>query len=152
VKHSLKWDERFLHLAEVVASWSKDPSTQVGAVIVDGDKRIVSVGFNGFARHIDDADGLYLNREVKYSRIIHAEMNAILHARESLTDMTLYTWPVLPCERCAVHVIQTGISRVVAPACPAHMLERWGPSLAKTREFFQEACVSFKEDGAGYDP
>jgi dCMP deaminase len=151
MKHSPKWDERFLHLAEVVASWSKDPSTQVGAVIVDADKRIVSVGFNGFARGMDDHEALYANRMFKYGRIIHGEMNAILHARESLADMTLYTWPVLPCERCAVHVIQCGITRVVAPTCPEHMVERWGESLAKTREFFREACVSFNEGGAGYD-
>jgi dCMP deaminase len=151
MKHSLKWDKRFLHLAEVVASWSKDPSTQVGAVIVDADKRIVSVGFNGFPRHMQDGAELYANREFKYSRIIHGEMNAILHARESLADMTLYTWPVLPCDRCAVHVIQSGIARVVAPTCPAHMVERWGSSLAKTREFFREARVSFNEGGAGYD-
>lgn len=161
MKHSPKWDRRFLQLAELVASWSKDPSTQVGAVIVASDKRIVSVGFNGFPRGMSDNEGLYANRGVKYPRMVHAEINAILHARESLRpttgaygteSMTLYTWPVLPCDRCAPVVIQSGIGRVVSPTCPAQMLDRWGESLELSRQMFREARVHFNEGGAGWDP
>jgi len=73
-----KWDSRFMDLARLVASWSKDPSTQVGAVIVDQDKRIVSTGFNGFPRCVNDSP---VDREVKLLRTIHAEENALLFAR-----------------------------------------------------------------------
>lgn len=76
-----KWDHRFLELAELVGSWSKDPSTQVGAVIVDIDNRIVSTGFNGFPRGcLDHADTLG-DRDRKLLRTIHAEDNALLFAR-----------------------------------------------------------------------
>jgi dCMP deaminase len=109
-----KWDIRFLKLAREVASWSKDPSTQTGAVIVRPDRTIASVGFNGFPMKMGDAGYRYQNRADKYERIVHCEMNAILFSREPLKDYTLYTWPCVSCDRCAVHVIQSGISRVVS--------------------------------------
>jgi dCMP deaminase len=111
-----KWDQRFLAMAEMVASWSKDPSTKCGAVIVRPDKTVASMGFNGFPKYMSDADELYANREVKYARVVHAELNALLHAREPLLGYTMYTWPPgfgPSCERCTVHVIQAGIKRVV---------------------------------------
>ena len=79
-----KWDGRFVELASHIAKWSKDPSTKCGAVIVRSDKTIASVGYNGFPRGLDDSGKLYDNRSVKYDRVIHAEMNAILNASESL--------------------------------------------------------------------
>ena len=87
-----KWDLRFLELAKVVASWSKDPSTQTGAIIVRPDKTIVSVGFNGFAQSMPDNSLLYDNREEKYSRIIHCEMNALLRAFEIVSFLRLYSF------------------------------------------------------------
>ena len=77
------WDKRFLELASVVGSWSKDPSTKVGAVIVNENKQIVSMGYNGFPRGVRD-DYRLENRETKYNLIVHAEANAIIHAKESL--------------------------------------------------------------------
>ena len=109
-----KWDMRFLNLAEHIAQWSKDPSTQVGAVITDK-RRIISLGYNGFPQGVDDTDERLNNRELKYKMIIHGEINAILFARESLFGHTLYTWPFMPCPVCASIVAQTGIKRVVAP-------------------------------------
>ena len=79
-----RWDRHFLALAEHVASWSKDPSTQTGAVIVRPDRTIASVGYAGFPRGCDDSDSLYADRNEKYARIVRCEMNAVLSAREPL--------------------------------------------------------------------
>jgi dCMP deaminase len=89
---SQKWHNRFLDLAKFISGWSKDPSTKVGAVIVDKNKRIVSVGYNGFPKDVKDDNRLY-DRESKYLIIIHAEINAILFANKSLDDCILYTYP-----------------------------------------------------------
>jgi len=67
-----KWDRRFLEMAGLVASWSKDPSTQVGAVIVRPNKTIVSVGYNGFPRAVRDDQSLYQDRPTKLMRTVHA--------------------------------------------------------------------------------
>lgn len=110
---SNKWDDRFLALAEHVASWSKDESTKVGAVITHG-KRIVSLGYNGFAEGMNDDPALYADREIKYQRIIHAEMNAREFARRDLRGCTLYS-TLMPCDRCFPHLIQARIRRFVYP-------------------------------------
>jgi dCMP deaminase len=140
-----KWDRRMLKMAKLVASWSKDPSTQTGAVIARPDRTIASVGYNGFPRGCDDAPALYADRETKYSRIVHCEMNAILSAREPMHGCTLYTIPFASCDRCAAHVIQAGIRRCVAPILPDHLLNRWGDSLATTRRLFRESGVELVE-------
>ena len=75
-----KWDKRFLELAKQIASWSKDPSTQVGCVVVGPDREIRSTGFNGLPRGIEDSEDRLNNREIKYPMICHAEENAIMHA------------------------------------------------------------------------
>lgn len=90
---------------------SKDPHTQVGAFIVRPDNTKASEGYNGFYAGADD--DIMEDREVKRKRVIHAEMNALLHLREQAHGYTLYT-NVVPCGRCAVHIIQAGIKRVVA--------------------------------------
>lgn len=109
-----KWDKRFIELAKHISEWSKDPSTKVGAVITDGSNRIISLGFNGFPQNVEDNPDHLANRELKLDLTIHAEMNAILFANQDLTNCTLYTYPLPPCIRCAVHVIQSGIKRVVS--------------------------------------
>jgi dCMP deaminase len=140
-----KWDNRFLDLARTVSTWSKDPSTQTGAVIVRPDKTVAALGYNGFARGCDDADGLYNDRQEKYARIIHCEMNAVLSAREPLHGCTLYTWPFMSCDRCAMHMIQVGIRRTVAPKLPQHLEERWADSVGRARTCFAEAGVRCEE-------
>ena len=75
-----KWDSRFMEMAELVSTWSKDPSTQIGVVIVDPLRRIVSTGYNGFPRGLSDAPERYEERSVKYAHIVHGELNAILSA------------------------------------------------------------------------
>lgn len=129
-----KWDTRFIDLAKLVASWSKDPSTQVGAVIVDKDKRIVSTGFNGFPQGVDDEA---TDRDTKLLRTIHAEENALLFARRDVTGMTVYvTRP--PCARCAAKLIQSGVSRVVYPLPPVDFVERWGNEMREANAMFSQ--------------
>ncbi|HNQ98379.1 MAG TPA: deaminase [Trueperaceae bacterium] len=136
-----KWDIRFLQLAEIVAQWSRDPSTKCGAVIVRPDRTVASLGFNGFPRGMYDAEALYHDRDEKYSRVVHAEINAVLHAHGPVAGCTLYTWPFCCCDRCAVQMIQAGITRVVSPSLPADKAERWERVLIRSLRYFQECGV-----------
>lgn len=135
-----KWDERFLKLAEHVAEWSRDGSTKCGACVVR-DNEIVSLGYNGFPKGVADLDERYADRETKYRFIVHAEANSILFARQNLTGCTLYTFPFQPCSRCTGLVIQSGISRVVAPVIPEDKKERWGADMETATLMFKEAGV-----------
>ena len=132
------WNQRFLSLAEHIAQWSKDPSTQVGAVIVDPFRRIVSTGYNGLPQGVDDTDNRLHTREIKYEMIVHGEINAILFAKQDLLGSTLYTWPFMPCSRCASIVIQSGIKTVVAPLNDS---PRWKDSFQLSQTMFAEAGV-----------
>jgi dCMP deaminase len=138
----IKWDKRFLELASLVSSWSKDPSTQTGAVIVRSDKTVASMGFNGFPRQIEDTPELLNNREEKYKRVIHCELNAIINAREQLDGYTLYNWPGQSCSRCAVHVIQAGITRVVSYWDEnSSFIKRWREDMELAQSLYIEAGV-----------
>lgn len=110
-----KWHKRYLDMAKLVASWSKDPRKKVGAIIVDQDNRVVSTGYNGFPRCIEDKPEDYRNKKLKLEKIIHAEVNAILSARANLKGYTLYCYPLMPCARCATVILQAGITTVVFP-------------------------------------
>jgi dCMP deaminase len=129
----------FFELAAVTARMSRDPNTQVGAVIVRPDKTIASLGFNGFARGVSDDPKLYTDRETKLRRVVHAEMNAILTAREPLHGYTLYVRPLPPCPHCAGAIIQSGIKKIVwsGPEVP----ERWAEDMAEAMKMFTEAGV-----------
>lgn len=135
-----EWDRRFIRVAREVASWSKDPSTQVGAVIVDQANRVVSLGYNGLPRGVSDRRDRLDDRLKKYAAIIHGEENAILFAGRPVTGCTCYTWPLPPCSHCASLLIQVGIARVVFPLDFDPALEaRWQESLALARTLFGEA-------------
>lgn len=125
-------------LAKFVAGWSKDSSTQVGAVVTDSKNRIVSLGYNGLARGVEDKPERLNNRERKYRLIVHAEANAIIFAQCDLTDCTLVTWPFMPCASCAAMVIQSGIKRCVAPF---NENPRWIEDFRLSQEMFKEAGV-----------
>ena len=140
-----KWDLRFLQLANQISTWSKDPSTKTGAVIVRPDRSICSVGFNGFPKNMDDRQDWYINREEKYSRIVHCEINALIHSYEPVSSYTLYTYPFACCDRCVVQMMQAGISRFVFPKCPRHLEDRWGRFLDKTKKYLRESDISFSE-------
>jgi dCMP deaminase len=140
-----KWDGRFLELARLVSSWSKDPSTKAGAVIVRPDRSIASVGFNGFARSMSDADELYADREKKYSRVIHCEVNALINAGRSVEGCTLYTTPFMCCDRCVVQMIQAGIKRFVFPEATEETKTRWADAFELTLSYMKEARVVYRE-------
>ncbi|MGJ4945028.1 deoxycytidylate deaminase [Bradyrhizobium sp. HKCCYLS1011] len=140
-RSQLWWDLYHLGVAREIAVGSKDPSTQVGAVIVRPDRTVASTGYNGFPRGIADTAERLNDRDVKIDIILHGEINAILTAREPLHGYTLYTWPFLTCHKCALVVIQAGIKRVVAPTMPADKRERWKVSMDKAEAFFAEAGI-----------
>jgi dCMP deaminase len=142
-----KWDRRFLDMAQLVSTWSKDPSTKVGAVLVRDDRTVISIGYNGFPRHMPDDESQYADRETKYSRILHAEVNAMINAREPIHGSTLYIWPFLPCDRCFVQLAQAGIWTVIAPRIdethPA--FHRWEPVFEHVRKYADEMGIQLYE-------
>ena len=137
-----KWDLRFLDLAKLISGWSKDPSTKVGAVIVDGDNRVVSIGYNGFPIGINDDDERLNNRELKYKMIIHAECNALMFANTNLVGYTMYTYPFMPCPKCASMIIQSGITRVVSYE---NKINRWENDFKISRELFHQSKIECLE-------
>jgi dCMP deaminase len=134
-----KWDERYIELARQISTYSKDPFTQTGAVIVDSSNRVVSVGYNGFPKGVKDDVERYQNRDLKNSLIVHCETNAVAFARRDLTGCVLYTWPFQSCSRCAGLVIQSGIHRCVAPPIPDDKKERWEEDMKLAAMMFEEA-------------
>src|SRR5579862_864791 len=113
-KQQLKWHRRFLSLAHLISTWSKDPSTKCGCVIVRPNKTIAAVGFNGLPCGIADYSSRLLDKNYKHSVILHSEENAFLHSSEKLSGYTIYTTPIIPCPRCAAKIIQVGIKLAVA--------------------------------------
>jgi dCMP deaminase len=103
-------------IAHLSALRSKDTNTKVGAVIIDNDNKVVSIGYNGFPRGVDDSkypmnrEGDYL--DTKYPYIVHAELNAILNAPRSVKDCTMYV-TLFPCNECAKAIIQSSITKIV---------------------------------------
>ena len=140
---ALKWHKRFLEIAEFISTWSKDPSTKVGAVIADKDNRIVSTGYNGFPKSVKDTLERYKNRDVKYKIILHAEENAIAYAKRDLTDCTLYISGLPPCAHCASLIIQSGVKRVVVRK--QQIPERWEESMQLSKQILKEAKVKLIE-------
>ena len=135
----MKWDKRFLDLAEHIATWSKDPSSKVGCVIVRPDNTIVSTGYNGYPRGMDDTT--VGNRETKLKYTIHAEMNAILTAHEPVRGYRLYC-TMYPCERCAVHIIQAGIKEVIIPETVSQdFYDNWKEAIHAALDMFAQAGV-----------
>lgn len=135
-----KWDGRFLELAKHVASWSKDPSTQVGAIIVRPDTNtVMGMGYNGFPRGVHDHEDRYANRPLKYAMVVHAEANAILEAGKACEGATLYVWPLFTCNECAKLIIQSGIKKVLCPKIVS--AERWQESYNTSIIMYEEAGV-----------
>lgn len=139
-----KWEKRYLEIARQVASWSKDPSRKIGAVIVGNQGQIISQGFNGFSHGIADTPERYNDRETKYKYIVHAEANAIynaIHNGASPSAATIFVTGLPVCHQCADAIIQTGIKRVVMDTRPCTgWLESGNLALQK----FKEAQVEFK--------
>lgn len=134
-----KWASRFLDLAFLVASWSHDPSSKVGACIAKN-KRIISMGFNGFPARTADDEKLYNDRERKYLRVVHAEKNAILFAKQDLSGCQLYATH-FPCCQCTAFIIQSGITEVIVPEQNREYLERWFDPIRESLLMMEEAQI-----------
>jgi len=112
----ISWDHYFMGIAKLSGNRSKDPNTQVGACLVNNQKRIIGIGYNGFPRGVDDDvfpwtnEGKYL--DTKYPYVVHAEANAILNSTLSLEGSTLYV-TLFPCNECAKLIIQSGVKEVI---------------------------------------
>ena len=137
-----KWDKRYLDLAYAVSKWSRDPSTQIGAVAIGSKGQVLSQGYNGFPRGIKDTQDRYHHRETKYKLIVHAEQNLIYNATYngvSLDGSTLYVTGLPVCSECAKGVIQVGIKRVVMP----HLedMKTWKESWELSASMFREAGI-----------
>jgi len=133
-----------MDLAKVAASWSKDPSTKIGAVAIGEKGQVLCTGYNGFPRGIDDNLTRYYNRDLKYKMVVHAEQNAIYNATYngvSLNGSTMYVHGLPCCSDCAKGIIQVGVKRVImsTPATP----DRWKDSWQLTETMFKEAGVSY---------
>jgi len=136
---------KFLPVAKTVAALSKDPSTKVGAIVLDDDYNILSTGYNGFPRGVADSENRLQNREVKLKFVSHAEANAIAQAARvgsKLHGTTLLVTSLYPCANCAKLIVQAGIKRVLAP--------RMNDKESINPQWFEEAAYSetiFNEGG-----
>lgn len=134
------WDLKFLGLAQFVAGWSKDPSTQVGAVAVGETPNLLSLGYNGFPPGVADLPDRLGDRETKYRLVVHGEINALINAQ--FQPVTLYvTHP--PCVRCTVQILAyRSVKRVVSVKPGEDMLSRWAADFKESRLLFEEAKVA----------
>lgn len=132
------WVGRFIGLAEHVATWSKDPSTKVGAVTIDPHTKIVTgLGFNGFPRGIEDDQERLENREMKYKIVVHAEMNAVLNANNNVRGNYMFT-TLPPCHDCTKFLIQAGIVRIYTNK---NIPDRWMESFNLSKAMLKEARI-----------
>jgi dCMP deaminase len=136
------WNKRFIELTKHIATWSKDKSTGVAALIADDDKRIVSVGYNGFPTGCDDEKEERHQRPAKYLYTEHAERNAIYNAARigvSVKDCTMYLmW--FPCVDCTRAIIQSGIKKLVCTK-PDLTMEKWGEQFVVALEMLEEVGI-----------
>ena len=114
-----EWDEYFMRIAEAAATKSKDPSSKMGCVIVDQDKRVVSLGYNGMVQASDESKMTLSERPMKYYFAIHSEMNALIFAKRDLIGCTVYN-RVATCENCLKYCLQAGIKRFVYKELRVH--------------------------------
>ena len=151
-----RWDQHFLDSALLKSRMSKDPSTQVGAVIVGPDREERASGFNGFPRGIFDSRERLMDRDLKLKLIVHAELNAILNAARTgvalkgctmylaATDHTGEVWGGPPCTRCAVEIIQAGIIEIVSYPFKS-VPSRWKDDIELSRGILREAGINYRE-------
>jgi dCMP deaminase len=142
-KNYISWDNYFMGVAVLSSMRSKDPTTQVGACIVNNQKRIVGIGYNGFPYGVEDDSFPWDKGEnwldSKYPYVVHAEPNAILNATVSLEGSTLYV-TLFPCNECAKLIIQSGIKAVIYLKDKYHDRD----SFVASRRMFDAANVTYK--------
>lgn len=141
---------KFVGVAKAVAALSKDPSTKVGCVVVDDDGSVLSLGYNGFPRGVDDLPQRYADRDTKLIFVAHAESNAIAQAARHgvrLLGSTMVLTALYPCTNCAKQIIQAGIKRVYAPRMSKDVNEQWKLERDRSVVMFIEAGVTVEEYG-----
>lgn len=126
------WDGRFMAMAALAASWSKDARKQVGAVIVSPDCRHISLGYNGLPAGFEDEAQVVMDRETKNRYSLHAEENAVANAAQDVRGWTLYV-TAAPCLRCALAIHRAGIHRLVTP--PIDDGSQWAPDQREAEGF-----------------
>lgn len=140
-----KWEKRFSETARLVASWSPDPSTKVGAVIANSENLLLSWGFNAFPRKITSISEAEVEREVKYKYVIHAEANAIYNATRNgilLKDSIIYIYGLPPCIECAKAIIQIGAKKVITITDPKKPVPcKWIESYDDSKQLFKEVGI-----------
>jgi len=139
-----KWDKRYMEMARLVATWSKDPSSKIGAVAVSPKGQVLSTGYNGFPRNIEDTDERLTDRSLKYKYIVHAEKNVIYNATYNgvaLDGATIYVSGLPCCDQCALGITQVGVKRVVMDGDPTN--PRWAESWELSKSIFNEANVEW---------
>jgi len=142
---SSKWDIRYLRLAKEVSTWSKDPSSKIGAVAIGKKGQVLAQGYNGFPRGIKDDLNRYAVKDIKYRYVVHAEQNVIYNATYngvSLDGSTLYVWGLPVCSDCAKGVIQVGVKRVIMPN--QEIPDHWMESFTLTSAMFEEAGIEYE--------
>lgn len=139
------WDAFFYAIAEKVASLSKDPYRQVGAVLVSQDRRQLSIGFNGFPPSVPDLPELLNDREFKHEHMVHAEDNCLCQAPFPPVNCSLYV-TTFPCLPCAKLLVSAGIRRLIAPT-PDLSHTRWGESWTLARWTLWSAGVEIHSMG-----
>lgn len=142
----LKWHDRYLELAKQIASWSKDPSSKIGAIAVGSKGQVLAQGYNGFPRGIEDREIRFENKELKYRYVVHAEMNLIYNASYngvSLDGSTVYVTGLPVCSECAKGLIQVGVREVIMPT-QEDTPDKWVQSFKLSKELFEEAGVHWQ--------
>lgn len=145
----LAWDDYFMSLAHLSAKRSKDPNTQVGAVIVNQKQRVVGIGYNGFPRTLNTQNDTYYPWEkqggvldTKYAYVVHAELNAILNANHSVEGCKIYV-SLFPCNECAKAIIQAGISEIIYEDDKYYMED----SVKASKKMLQNAGITLTQLG-----
>ena len=139
-----KWHVRFLRLAKEVSTWSIDPSTKVGCILVKN-KRVISTGYNGFPKNISDNFDRLLDREKKYEITVHAEVNAVTTAalHGVSTEGSIAYVSFSPCSRCAAVLINAGISEVYVTG-GSIIPDRWLSNFITASTLLAEASVGYE--------
>lgn len=142
-----KWSQRYLSLAAEVGSWSKDPRRKIGSIIVGKNGEILSQGYNGFPRNVQDKDDRYNDRDLKHMFVVHAEINAILNAARNGTRIegsTMYLHGLPPCCDCTKAIIQSGIRKLIIQVDgDTKISPNWEKSFEVSRTMLQEAKLKY---------
>jgi dCMP deaminase len=143
-KNFISWDECFMRMTYVIAERSKDPSTQVGAVIVNPDNVVVGMGYNGFPRSVENEDFPWEREgdmlDTKYPYVVHAEANALYNSNAETKGSRIYV-KLFPCNECAKGLIQNGIKEVIYESDKYHDV----PAFIASRRMFDAAGVTYRK-------